>query len=118
MKTKHFVLCLCIFGALQSFGQKSNAPKFGKGLFNLVGKDSSWTMKIGTRMQFLTTANWTNPDDDGFKNLKENFSIRRARLKFDGFAYSPKLKYKIEFGLSNRDLSGGSQFTSNAPRMF
>lgn len=116
MKTKHFVLYLFLIATLQSVAQNSNAPKFGKGLFNLVGKDSSWTMKIGTRMQFLTTANWTNPDDDGFKNLEENFSIRRARLKFDGFAYSPKLKYKIEFGLSNRDLSGGSQFTSNAPR--
>ena len=42
--------------------------------------------------------------------------IRRSRLKFDGFAFSPKLKYKVELGLSNRDQSGASQFTSNAPR--
>ena len=47
---------------------------------------------------------------------EQNFLIRRARLKFNGFAYSPKLKYKIELGLSNRDISGGNQFTSNAPR--
>src|SRR5690606_16221114 len=30
--------------------------------------------------------------------------IRRSRLKFTGFAYSPKLKYKIELGMSNRDI--------------
>ena len=42
--------------------------------------------------------------------------IRRSRLKFDGFAYSPKLKYKLELGLSNRDMSGASAFTSNSPR--
>jgi hypothetical protein len=42
--------------------------------------------------------------------------VRRARLKFGGFAYSPKLQYKIELGLTNRDISGASQFTSNAPR--
>ena len=29
---------------------------------------------------------------------------------------APKLKYKLELGLSNRDISGASEFTSNAPR--
>lgn len=96
--------------------QETNAPKFGKGLFNLVGKDSTWTMKIATRMQFLTEATWDDGADDGLTNPEQNFSLRRARLKFDGFAYSPKLKYKIEFALSNRDMSGASEFTSNSPR--
>ncbi|NNK83581.1 MAG: porin [Flavobacteriaceae bacterium] len=91
--------------------QETNAPKFGKGLFNLVGQDSSWTMKIGTRMQFLTTVNATDGEDPS-----SNMLIRRARLKFDGHAFSPKLKYKIELGLSNRDISGGSAFTRNTPR--
>ncbi|MFB0938128.1 MAG: porin, partial [Urechidicola sp.] len=95
--------------------QETNAPKFGKGLFNLVGKDSTFTMKIGARMQFLSTNNWTI-EDGSLNNPETNFSVRRARLKFNGFAFSPKLKYKIELGLSNRDLSGASEFTSNAPR--
>ncbi len=116
MKIKHLALSLCLLAFLPSFSQKKNSPPFGKGLFNLVGKDSSYTMKIGTRMQFLTISTWDKLDNDGFKDPQQNFSIRRARLKFDGFAYSPKLKYKIEFGLSNRDLSGGSQYTSNSPR--
>ena len=34
----------------------------------------------------------------------------------DGFAVSPKLVYKIELGLSNRDIAGQSEFTRNAPR--
>ncbi|PQB08415.1 hypothetical protein BST83_15750 [Polaribacter filamentus] len=41
--------------------------------------------------------------------------IRKFRLKFDGFALSPKLNYKEELGLSNRDQSGGSIFTSSSP---
>jgi len=91
--------------------QETAAPKFGKGLFNLVGQDSSWTMKIGARMQFLTIANW----EDGATN-ESNFLVRRARLKFGGYAFTPKLKYKLELGLSNRDISGASKFTSNSPR--
>jgi len=91
--------------------QESSSPKFGKGLFNLVSQDSSWTMKIGVRMQFLGIAVW----EDG-ESPETNFLVRRARLKFDGYAFSPKLKYKLELGLSNRDISGASKFTGNAPR--
>lgn len=111
MKLKLSLTTLALFTFAFINAQEVKSPKFGKGLFNLVGQDSSWTMKIGTRMQFLAIANF----EDGESN-ESNFLVRRARLKFDGFAFSPKLKYKIELGLSNRDISGASPFTSNAPR--
>lgn len=111
MKFKITLAAIALFAASFMHGQEVNAPKFGKGLFNLVGKDSSWTMKIGLRAQLLATSTW---EDNG--PSEASFLIRRSRLKFDGFAYSPKLKYKVELGLSNRDQSGASQFTSNAPR--
>ena len=110
MKLKFTCIAL-LFAMFTINGQETNAPKFGKGLFNLVGKDSTYTMKIAARMQFLAISNW----EDGESN-ESNFLVRRARLKFDGFAFSPKLKYKLELGLSNRDISGASQYTSNAPR--
>lgn len=100
------------------FSQEENAPPFGKGLFNLKGKDNSWDMKIGFRMQFLASNSWVEQaNDDGFLlEPQSNFLIRRSRLKFDGFAFSPKLEYKFELGLSNRDMSGTSEFTGNTPR--
>jgi len=116
MKTKFFAYAVISLFLFSVQAQESNAPAFGKGLFNLVGKDSTWTMKIGTRMQFLTIAEWSEDDNGGYGDPEQNFLIRRARLKFDGFAYSPKLKYKIELGLSNRDISGASEFTRNTPR--
>jgi len=110
MKSK-LILLAVIFTSFIVHSQEIESPKFGKGLFNLVGKDSSWTMKIGARFQVLTTANF----QDG-SSTESNILIRRARLKFDGFAFSPKLKYKLELGLSNRDISGASIYTNNAPR--
>ena len=98
-----------------SFAQQTNAPKFGKGLFNLVGQDSTWTMNIGARMQFLTIAGWDS-NSDGLSNPSSSFLVRRARLKFNGFAFSPKFKYKLELGLTNKDIGGASEFTNNAPR--
>ncbi len=111
MNLKITVATIALISSFFISAQETKAPKFGKGLFNLVGKDSSWTMKIGARMQFLAISNWEQNE----KN-EANFLVRRARLKFDGYAYSPKLKYKLELGLSNRDISGASQFTSNSPR--
>ena len=111
MKLTIKLIAVFIFSSFTVISQETNAPKFGKGLFNLVGQDSTWTMKIATRMQFLAIANF----EDG-ESAESNFLVRRARLKFNGFAFSPKLKYKLELGLSNRDISGASQFTSNAPR--
>ncbi|GAA3645388.1 porin [Flavivirga jejuensis] len=111
MRLKITLVAISLFALFSVCAQESNAPKFGKGLFNLVGKDSSWTMKIGLRAQILATSTWP----DGESN-ESNFLVRRSRLKFDGYAFTPKLKYKIELGLSNRDLSGASIYTSNAPR--
>lgn len=111
MKFKISFIALLISGLTFVGAQETAAPKFGKGLFNLVGKDSSWTMKIGIRMQTLAISTWEDNE-----NPETNFLIRRSRLKFDGYAVSPKLKYKIELGLSNKDISGASPFTSNSPR--
>ncbi|MCF6296859.1 MAG: OprO/OprP family phosphate-selective porin [Flavobacteriaceae bacterium] len=116
MKLKKLLFIVFIFAFITLNAQETKAPKFGKGVFNLVGQDSSWTMKVGMRMQFLGVANWTEGNEGGFVNPQQNFLVRRARLKFDGFAFSPKLKYKLELGLSNRDISGISEYTGNAPR--
>jgi hypothetical protein len=94
--------------------QETSAPKFGKGLFNLIGKDSSFSMNVSARMQMLGTSNWDV--NNGLSNPTSNLLVRRARLKFSGFAYSPKLKYKLELGLSNRDIGKASSFTNEAPK--
>jgi phosphate-selective porin OprO/OprP len=108
MKFKLFALSFFTFFLMNA--QDIQTGKFGKGILNLVGQDSSWTMKVAARFQLLGTSTW----EDGQSN-EANFLVRRARLKFDGFAFSPKLEYKMELGLSNRDQSGVSAFTSNSP---
>src|SRR5690606_10239307 len=89
-----FAVLSCV-SALQA--QNVNA-KFGKGV-NIMANDSTFSLKLGARFQTLYS---------GTSNLETNdwndqFLIRRARLKLDGFAYDPSLVYKIELSLSNRD---------------
>ncbi|MCF7567394.1 OprO/OprP family phosphate-selective porin [Sabulilitoribacter arenilitoris] len=115
MKLK-FTLAVIAFLALSPlYSQEISDTKFGKGLINFTAKDSSFSIKFAPRFQMRYISSWDH-DGDQYGSPEHNFIIRRARLKFDGFAYSPKLKYKIELGLSNRDLSGGNQFNRNTPR--
>jgi phosphate-selective porin OprO/OprP len=99
------------------FGQRTIDSKFGKGLYNVVSEDSSWSMKFGMRFQTLFVGENTINESDGIGAGSSSFLIRRARLKFGGFAFSPKLKYKVELGLSNRDLGKVDERTNFAPRM-
>ncbi|MGE0587834.1 MAG: porin [Cyclobacteriaceae bacterium] len=85
-----------------TLAQDKTSSSFGKGI-RIAAKDSSFTMKFSTRIQTLY---------DGRLNLETNdyndrFMTRRARLKFDGFAYSPKLVYKIELAVASTDIAGG-----------
>ena len=116
MKFKATLWVLLVAVIFTSNAQEIKPSPFGKGIVTIVGKDSTFTMKIGARIQILGTFAWEN-NDGKLINPFSNFLIRRARIKFDGFAYSPKLKYKIELGLSNRDISGVSIYTRNSPRI-
>jgi len=109
------ILCASLAQA-QSKKNSIQATKFGKGILNIKGENNTWSLKMATRMQLLSTFNLEN-NNGNLGNLSSSALLRRARLKFDGFAYSPKLKYKLELGLSNNDLSGGSSATKGANRM-
>ena len=115
MNCKTALTIVSMFVLSCAYTQQTNSPKFGKGLFNLIGKDSTWSMNMSARMQFLTTAEWDS-NKEGLYNPSSSMLVRRARLKFKGFAFSPKLKYKLEIGMSNNDISGASEHTGNAPR--
>ncbi len=95
-----------------SFAQDISNNKFGKGI-RMVAKDSSMSMKFGLRFSTLYEG-FYEPES---KQYVDNLLIRRFRLKFDGFVYSPKLVYKVEVGVSNRDIGGVDTNTSGAARL-
>ncbi|MHC2992329.1 FmdC precursor [Pontibacter sp. HJ8] len=94
--------------AYSTQAQTINNSKYGKGL-QFVAADSSFGVKIGARFQTLYQG-VTNPATD---NWDDRFVIRRARLKLDGFLYSPRLEYKIELGLSNNDIGNDTPDQTN-----
>ncbi|MBL4703505.1 MAG: porin [Flavobacteriales bacterium] len=113
---KMLMMITIIIASNSVFGQTKVDSKFGKGIFNVIASDSSWSMKFGARFQTLFVGDVGLNDSLGAIGGQSDFLIRRSRFKFGGFAFSPKLQYKMEFGLSNRDMSGASAETKNAPR--
>lgn len=102
----------CLFGVLmltcltnisQAQAVKSS---LGKGI-NFQAADSSMSVKMQFRFQSLFSGTTTLEENADWST---NAMIRRSRLKFDGFVFNPKFRYKIELGLSNRDISPASDF--------
>lgn len=114
MKINLYIVTAVLF-SFTVVSQEISDTSFGKGMLNFVAKDSTFSIKFAPRFQVRSMSSWDH-NGESYNSPDHNFIVRRARLKFDGFAYSPKLKYKIELGLSNRDLSGANEFNRNTPR--
>ena len=115
IKGKQYFTLLCISLTTLIQAQEISDTKFGKGMINFIAKDSSFSVKFAPRIQSRYQSQW-DFDGEEYGDPDLNFIVRRARLKFGGFAFTPKLKYKMELGLSNRDISGASIYNKNTPR--
>jgi len=66
---------------------------FGKGLIKVTAKIAPTACFLPLDLNHYSLIN------EGLKNRESAILIRRARLKFNGFAFTSKLKYKIEPGM-------------------
>lgn len=99
MKKVIVVLSLFVVAVVSTIqAQEISNNKFGKGL-KILAKDSSFYMKASMRFQTLYNGELDLDTDE----WEDNIMIRRARLKFNGYAYDPKFEYKVELAISNRD---------------
>ncbi|MFN1834233.1 porin [Balneola sp. MJW-20] len=102
---KSLLLLLAIFSISTAniSAQEAKVNPYGKGIV-FSPEDGSYEVKLGARFQTLYTGTY----DLDTEEYSDQLLTRRARLKFDGFVYSPKIKYKIELALSNRDTRNSS----------
>lgn len=80
-----------------SYSQIKYEGSFGKGI-RLETNDGTFGLKFGTRIQPRWDFNYNLTDDTHFDRM----TVKRARLKFDGFFINKDLRYKIEY-----DVVGG-----------
>ena len=80
--------------------QLANMPNIevGKGI-SFSPKDDSFKTTIRFRMQNLVGASF----DKGMGVTEVNGQVRRLRVRFDGFIFSPKFIYSIQLGFTGSD---------------
>jgi phosphate-selective porin OprO and OprP len=111
MKNLILLFLVLISSGLPLFSQSSKT-RFGKGIY-LMAPDSSMDVVFSARFQTLFDFSQTLLDGKLLDDFEGKMMIRRARLKFDGFVFNPRIKYKFELGLSNRDIGLGKPGNDN-----
>ena len=105
---KVFVFLLVLLGGVvnqEVFGQGQISPSpyfsFGKGL-GITSPDSMFLLNI--RFRFQNRAALTTKSDEDLSIDKVEARVRRLRLRFDGFIYTPKLYYLIQLAFTRSDM--------------
>ncbi|MBK7287155.1 MAG: hypothetical protein IPI95_08655 [Flavobacteriales bacterium] len=68
-------------------------------------RDTTFELLFRFRMQDRVA--FTHNTGDDLENASASFLVRRFRLKLEGFALTPRLKYKVQLGLSANDQNVG-----------
>lgn len=116
----HFAktLALCSLFVLTGItvlrGQDTIPTTFGDG-FSFYAGDTSMHLNFYPRFQSRVVARTPLSKSISREDIRTRALVRRARLKFDGYAFHPDVEFKLQVGLSNDDLDGVSEHTSNAP---
>ena len=107
-----FVVLGLIIGGQTAFSQSKLVSIYKNGIQIKAYKDSAKTQQIfllKPEFRFQTRFE-SSGNPEGGEKFDANFMIRRARLKFSGFLYSPNVMYKVELSLSSNDLKSSSDF--------
>lgn len=95
---------------IKSENKENFIARFGEGL-SYTAPDSSMKINFSTRFQTLFIAQKPLSKNAA---IEKEMMIRRFRVKFEGFAFTPKLDYKIELALSNQDVGPAMRQTGSA----
>ena len=95
------VLLLCA----SAFAQRGTSVAFEPSKGIVIKQDSTFEMVFRFRMQ--DRAHFTLNTGDAAEDATASFLVRRFRLKLEGFAISPRLKYKVQLGLAKNDQHVG-----------
>jgi phosphate-selective porin OprO/OprP len=95
-----FTAVVLVLSSITMQAQRFSYPEWGKGI-TFTSADSSGSIKMSARIQNLAVVDV--PMNPTGQDISIYGLTRRARLKFDGYAINPKIAYKVELGLSNRD---------------
>ena len=121
MKIYTLLLALLLACPITTMAQSPDGEpplfNFKRGV-GLVTPDSSFSINMRFRVQSRAMYNSIAKDDFGVSEYE--MRVRRLRLRFEGFMYSPKLTYNIQLSFSRGDMDwnmGDQSNINNSPNV-
>lgn len=112
--TPFFLIFVLSRNYSQEYQSQSNIPYFsyGKGL-GMTSPDSLFSLNIRFRIQNRIALTTLSQND--FSIYETEALVRRLRLRFDGFFYTPRLTYVIQLSFAAGDI--GEVYIDRAPNI-
>jgi len=109
------VVAVVVFAAACSVGSQASAQEekewgYNKGFFFHTPQ---FELKISTRTQFRYTYSFF--DDASASEDRGEFTLPRTRLRLDGYAYYPWLKYKVQYDFTGQTYTTTGTATRRGP---
>lgn len=101
-----FLGLLLSTAAVPALAQDGKEWGYDKGFFF---RTSNFELKISTRTQFRYT--YTMTDDLSLTDDNGAFNLPRTRLRLDGFAFYPWLKYKVQYDFTGQAYTTATSVT-------
>ncbi len=109
-----FVLTVFIFSVQSMFSQATHsAAGFDFNDKGIIFASSDSTSKVTMRFRIQNTMTLSSESDKDLTAKYIDFGIRRARLRFGGSLYDPRLTFNFQFGFSRSDLDQGAGSSQN-----
>lgn len=105
MKKSYLLLLFAVWCSCIVFAQSINNPipyfTFNKG-FGVQPPDSMFSLNLRFRIQNRVAGTTASSDDFSIEEWEA--IVRRLRLRFDGYVYSPKLTYVLQLSFARGDI--------------
>jgi phosphate-selective porin OprO/OprP len=103
MKRHLLLITFAMVCVVSSGNAQTTLPYFtyGKGL-GITAPDSTFSINLRFRIQNRALFKTTSTTDLAISEVEAR--VRRARLRFDGFVWSPKLTYTLQLSFSRGDM--------------
>jgi hypothetical protein len=75
---------------------------YSKGKFLLQSADGNFVLHPYVQFQFRSVTDYRDGVDGGDDDIQNGFEVRRLKFGWDGNAFSPKLKYQVQFQTDRR----------------
>lgn len=98
------IMCMCGVGRATAQNEPYIDGRLGVNNRGIVFTNSDSTMQVIMRFRMQNLAQTETVSEDDLSTARENWAVRRLRLRFGGFLKDPRLTFNIQLSFTRGDM--------------